>query len=455
MSFHPDGWNGLLGYKVFGWVCFWANYFVIFFCRRWLILLINLAFLQYMQPTCLKCKGRGFCGRVSCPIYAKSAAMFRVKDSFNKESFTGSAPAPFVGRAGYPYVNVGILSTGEHRDDAWLHDAPKHWSGNAFDIRRIIDLISGLVNSRFKADVKQRDKMLSVSQEVGMASKPVDVEMQLADKPRFSMKFDANSAPMGPHAELKKVMLTENPSVDSRVEKAVSDTDLLANDALVELYRKHFDENFLTKLFSVGNLGLGKNRKFVPTRWSITAVDDTLSKSLHAKIIDYPQIGHLAYFGSYLGNYYLIMLFPDAWGYELFESYMPNASWNASNEVNFTTDYEGYSGRKDYAENCAGGYYSVRLAVLEKLNDLHKQASVLVIRVITGEYTTPLGVWVTREAARKALASKPLEFGDRELMLRYAKALMKNKFGFDADAILSKSKILLNVKNQMKLTSFT
>ena len=28
-----------------------------------------------------------------------------------KEDFFGSSPAPFVGRYGYPYVNVGILAT--------------------------------------------------------------------------------------------------------------------------------------------------------------------------------------------------------------------------------------------------------------------------------------------------------------------------------------------------------
>ena len=31
-----------------------------------------------MQPKCLKCKGRGFCGRVVCPIVAKASALFRI-----------------------------------------------------------------------------------------------------------------------------------------------------------------------------------------------------------------------------------------------------------------------------------------------------------------------------------------------------------------------------------------
>jgi hypothetical protein len=394
------------------------------------------------------------CGRQFCPIYAKNDAMFKVKQAFSKDSFVGSSPAPFVGRYGYPNVNVGILSTGMHDEKAWLSDAPKYWSRKGFDIRKIIDIRSGLVNSRFRADVKQFNKMQEISQEVGMAKKPVDVEFSLEKKPSFRLNFDAYTAPMGPHATLKKASLTENPKIDSRVDKVVSDTDQKAVAGALDLYKKGFDENFLTRLISVGNLGVKKDRRFVPTRWSITAVDDMLARSIHKKVLDYPHSNHLAFFGSYLGNYYLIMFFPDAWGYELFETYMPNASWNQSSELNYTTDHEGYAGRKDYAQNCAGGYYSVRLAILEKLQEMKRQANVLAIRVITGEYATPLGVWVTREAARKALENRPLEFSGKELMLRYAKALISKKFGFDSERIMGNSILLKNQKNQTKLRQF-
>ena len=68
------------------------------------------------------------CGRTFCPITAKAEAMFKVKDKFNKEEFFGSSPAPFVGRFGYPRINVGILSPPEETNDAWLYDAPHFWS---------------------------------------------------------------------------------------------------------------------------------------------------------------------------------------------------------------------------------------------------------------------------------------------------------------------------------------
>ena len=118
------------------------------------------------------------------------------------------------------------------------------------------------------------------------------------------------------------------------------------------------------------------------------------------------------------------------------------------------TDYEPYESRKYYAEETAGGYYTVRLAVLEKLNEMKKQGSVLALRFITGDYTLPLGVFVTREAARKSLQSKPIEFSSMELMLEYAKKLVKKKFNFDLNNILNKSVLLKNMKQQSKLINF-
>ena len=85
---------------------------------------------------------------------------------------------------------------------------------------------------------------------------------------------------------------------------------------------------------------------------------------------------------------------------------------------------------------------------------MKKQGSVLALRFITGDYTLPLGVWITREAARKAMQSKPIEFSSKELMLEYAKKLAKKKFGFDLDGILKNSVLLRDMKQQSKLVKF-
>ena len=107
-----------------------------------------------------------------------------------------------------------------------------------------------------------------------------------------------------------------------------------------------------------------------------------------------------------------------------------------------------------YAFGTVGGYYTVRLAILEKLKELKRQASVLALRFITDEYTMPLGVWVTREATRKSMQSKPIEFSSKELMLEYARKLVKRKFSYNADYLLNASKLLKSIKQQTKLKKF-
>jgi len=407
-----------------------------------------------MKILCVKCKGRKFCGRVTCPIIAKSEAMFKVKKLTEKDFF-GSSPAPFVGHYGYPYVNVGILSPPQVTEDAWEYDAPRYWATKSYDIPKIVDYRSALINSRFKAQIKSsKNKFLELSQEIGMASKPVDVEVNLKKKPFVRLDFTPEIAPMGPKGEIKKAKATENPKIHTKVDKVVSDTDLKSIDAMLYLYKNDFDENFLSRILSIGTLGIKKNRRLVPTRWSITSVDSTLGNNFIKQIKDCQVANYQIYFGSYLGNYFLIMLFPEIWSYELFETYTPKASWNTSEEVQFATDYEPYGGRKKYAEQCAGGFYAPRLVITEKLKQMKRQASVLALRFITGEYSVPLGVAIVREATRKAMYSKPIEFSSKEEMIKYAKELVKNKFKYNLDYILKESKILKNIKTQTKLFSF-
>ena len=407
-----------------------------------------------MNVLCIRCKGRGFCGRQQCPHQLKLNSKVKVKDLLKSDSFDSASPAPFVGRFGYPNVNIGILAPPEKSEDTWLYDAPKYWANKNFQIPDIVDFRSSLINSRFNANVRVRNKFLEISQEVGMASLPVDLEFNLHQKPQFHLNADSTLAPTGPNAKLKQLEITSNPKIHTKVDKVNSDVDLKANEAILYLNKHGFDENFLSKMLSVGTIGVKKDRKLVPTRWSITATDDMLGKNLIKEIKDYKESEYFAYFGGYLGNYYLFLFFPEVWSYELFETYMPNASYNTSEEMAFTTDFESYDGRKNYASNTAGGYYTSRLAILEELSSMKRQSSVLSIRVITGEYSIPLGVWVTREASRKSLANKPLQFSSKELMLQYAENLVKTKFGFDLDKIINNSKLLKNISQQKKLTKF-
>ncbi len=410
-----------------------------------------------MNINCLRCKGSSplqSCGRTFCPLLARSEAVFRVNKVIKKTDFQGTSPAPFIGRFGYPDVNVGILSPPEIKDDAWEYDAPRYWSSHDYDIRKIIDFRSELINSSTKSNVRNKEKILDIAQEVGMAQAPVDMEINLLDKPMFRLNTDHYLAPQGPNARLRKAAITSNPKIHTKVDKVNSDTDLKAKEALLYLYKNNFDENFLSKVLSVAALGVKKNRKLVPTRWSITATDDMLGKDMIKTIKDYPEAEYSLYEGSYLGNYYFILAFPDIWSYELFETYLPNVSWNQTKDIQFTTDFEPYAGRKYYAHNCAGGYYTVRLAIAERLKNIRRQASCLAIRIITGEYAAPLGVWVTREAARKAMAHKPLNFYSKDLLISYVKNTVKKRFGYDISRIFDNSVLIKELREQKKLTEY-
>ncbi len=396
----------------------------------------------------------GDCGKGKCPICARNNAVFRSKNILQKEQFTSDAVAPFVGRFGYPNINVGIMAPPEQSKDSWLFDAPKYWSSHNYEIPRIVDFRSSLINSRQNLNIKKRIKFLEISQDVAMSSMPVDVEIILKEKPKFQLNLDSYMAPTGANAKLKKIELAENPKIHTKVYKVFEDTDLKANDSISYLYENKFDENFLSRLLSVGTLGIKKDRKLVPTRWSITATDDIIGKKLIEEIKKSNEVStYSAFFGSYLGNYYLILMFPEIWSYELFETYVaPDHEF--SKRTNFTTDFENNYGRKDYAKNTAGGYYTVRLAVLEKLKDMKRQASVLALRFITNEYTMPLGVWVTRESARKSVLDKGIGFSSKDLMIEYARKLVKKKFDYNADFLLNESILLKNIKQQSKLTRF-
>ena len=65
-----------------------------------------------------------------------------------------------------------------------------------------------------------------------------------------------------------------------------------------------------------------------------------------------------------------------------------------------------------------------------------------------------LGVWVVRQATRHALESKTIKFSSKELMLSYARLMIKKKFSFDAEELLKKSMLLKEIKEQKKLSSF-
>jgi DNA repair protein NreA len=382
---------------------------------------------------------------------------FESLDLDSNEFFGNSPPSIFVGRFGYPHVNVGVLSPVQTMKEAHLLDSPQDWIKLGLKDEEILKLRAKLVNSRFKSRVKNFDhKFMDLSQEIGMAHKPVEIEVELKNKPLSKFNLDRVNNPLSNNANAKNMKITENPKIKTVVDKTVSDIDLKSTLGLKKLYDKGVNENFLSKILSIGLLGLKKNRKLVPTRWSITATDDTVAKEILKKVKFNDSIDHTrVYFGGALGNYYLAIFFPGVWSYELFEMGVPFGvnPWSKS-EKYYAYDNETYDGRKKYALETAGGYYACRLGIVEKLSELKKQGSILVLRFITEEDRFPMGVWVCREATRKSMESGCIEFEDKDLAINYAKSLANKKFGVNISEIFETSKILNEVKTQKRISEF-
>ncbi len=154
-----------------------------------------------------------------------------------------------------------------------------------------------------------------------------------------------------------------------------------------------------------------------------------------------------------MGNQYLVLLFPNVFSFELFELYLPGSSWNPSETIKASTDYESYFGRKNYASNTSGGYYATRLPILEYLNKIKRQASILAIRIETPSYWASLGVWVVRESVRKTLAKK-IELATKGELIENAKKIGEMKFNFDCSQILKRSRIMNEVLTQTRLANW-
>jgi hypothetical protein len=383
---------------------------------------------------------------------------FKIKD-FSQISKVDSIspPSVFIGsKLKYPLVNVGILSPLNKDENSWLYDDAKYWAENNLNIEEVVGLRNGLLNSRFQAkvsDIRLNKKFVEIAKDIAISSKQVDIEIELKNRLIVGREKDKVLTPHGMRAGLKSVEITGNVKIDKKVDKVVND-DIKASEGMEFLYKNDFNEYTLSKILSVGVMGLKKNKKLVPTRWSITATDDILGKQLMKDVKNYPWIeNHELFYGEFMGNQYIILMFPSVWSFELFEMYLPHSSWNPGNEIKASTDMESYSGRKEYAFDTAGGYYASRFPVLEYLNSIKRQASVIALRIETPSYWAALGVWVVRESVKKALKNK-MRFTSREELIESVKKIGNIKYKFDFSDILNRSKLLREKKEQKSLRDF-
>ena len=382
---------------------------------------------------------------VKVNYYLKSVPLMASEDIAG-----ASPPSVFIGRIGYPHVYAGPLVPPVH-EDTGLYDLPEQWFGKSID--EIVGFRSLLVRGKHRVHVQkfnEAGKILDQTRELALAEKSVDIELNLTKKPQGSIFMDDNVQPFGPSAPIRDLHVG-NARFDTRIEKAYYDTDLRATNAVRELYSRGVMVTKIQRAFSVGAFGIEKNRRLVPTRWSITAVDDIISKSLMEKVKTFPEINEYRVYESvYLDNVFEILMIPAAWSYESMEAWYPGTVWNPNGKnTAIFSDYEGNDGRTTYAQ-IGGCYYSARLAVCEQLVKERRQATVIVLREARPGYIMPVGVWQVRENVRNAMRQKPYLFKNLGESLRFISGM----FEIPLPRWILQSELLKNALFQKRITDF-
>lgn len=402
---------------------------------------------------CVLCKGsRLLCGKTRCPIMVKVNYYLKSVPLMANEDIAGmSPPSVFIGRIGYPNVYAGPLVPPVHEDTS-IFDLPERWFGKSID--EIVGFRSLLVRGKHRVNVnnfKTAGKILDATRELALADNSVDTELNLTKKPRGSIFLDDDVQPFGPSAPIRDLRVG-NTRFDDRIEKAYYDTDLHATEAVLDLYNRGVFVTKIQKAFSVGAFGVEKKRRLVPTRWSITAVDDIVSKSLREKVKTYPEINEYRVYESiYMDNVFEILMIPAQWSYESMEAWYPGTVWNpAGKSVAIFSDYEGNGGRTTYAQ-IGGCYYSARLATCEQLFKEKRQATVIVLREARPGYIMPIGVWQVRENVRNAMRQKPFMFKSLAESLQF----IGGRFEIPLGRWIRQSELLKRALFQKTLTDFS
>ena len=331
---------------------------------------------------------------------------------FSSDSVSGtSPPSVFVGSHNYPKVFVGPMVPPIHGNTELL-DNPEKWKGKTLE--EIINFRLNLVRGIQKIPIEQTEgRYIENLQEVTMSSKPTDLDLIFNKKVSSNISIDGESAPFGPIGEIKSAKFSGSTSTKP-IEKIFYDKDMKAEDAVLELYNSGIEISKIQKCFSIGMLG--KKRKLVPTKWSITATDDIISKSIVDEVLENDIIDISKIFTyEHLGNIFSIILFPHRWIFEMVEA------WYSNGVLGFGSDNEDARGI-NHTPHIAGAYFAAKLAVSEYLLKNKIQAGVLIFREIRPEYAIPVGVWQVREGVREAMKNSPQNATNFNQALKIASA---------------------------------
>ncbi|MEM1687903.1 MAG: hypothetical protein QW184_01030 [Nanopusillaceae archaeon] len=356
-----------------------------------------------------------------------------------KENLYGfTPPSNLIIEKSYPIVSLGILFS--ELEDIEYYDNPVFWAMNEISMEKIIRYRSSLINAKKEVSVnisKKNDKLYEKIVESALSIKSVNLEVKL--KKILEAKFIPKiSSYYGFIGNLHDIKIVDNPKIPEKVEKVID--DVRAEDAVYYLYKNGFSDYYLSRLFSLGLFGLKINRKLVPSKWSITAIQSIIERKLlkeyysrSKKINEYFLFNYKFY-----GNDFYGILMPGNGKSELIEAILPGSVYSINNQLIVGRDDE------------SGGYYSLKLSFAEYIKDTKILGNLLVIRVITSEYRIPLGVWVVREGIKKMFMNKIGRFDNIKELISFLNSKIQAKYNLNVYKLLKYSKIY----NQKNILSF-
>ncbi|MBR9680769.1 MAG: hypothetical protein GOU98_03005 [Candidatus Altiarchaeota archaeon] len=327
--------------------------------------------MMISDKICTQCKGKLMCGLSTCPLFRKFDSFRNLK----KEILAPSPPNYMISWKGYPQVSIG-----PNLSLSGIHKKP-------YDLKleEFVTIRANELRTYQKASIRQ-------SEETALSINPVDFDVKLKHIPN-------RLSPHGFNAYATSITPGDT-KIPEKIYSVVDSFDIKAQDSILKLEKYGFD--YLVQILSTGNLGLKNQRKLVPTRWAITAVDSSLAKDLFLKIRNKDEIkNYELYKVNHWDNHFWIVLVPWGWGFEMLER------WHEGDVI---ADFEYARLKKDYAKNITGAYYSARLEILRHLEKQKRQATCIVIRQIGNKYIYPVGVWHIREAVKQGLKNKPEKF---------------------------------------------
>lgn len=393
------------------------------------------------------------CGKTQCPALLKLSSFLQINKKTQSQHMVGSSPPGiFVGRIGYPHVYAGPLVPPVLGNTS-LFNTPEEWIGKSF--QEIIGFRTNLIRGKFRVNVKKpyyNQRFTDDTLAIALSQDSISTDITFQKKPSGTFLIDNTLQPMGPSALMHRLKIGSS-RTDHRLENAYRDGDLKAEHAMLDLYHDQVPVSKIQRILSIGALGVQQQRKMVPTRWSITAVDSTISQRiLEEDVKRCPRINeYRVYEFNYLGNRFVILLIPANWSYEWIEAWYPGTAWNPGQQtIAMGGDWESYQGRTTYA-SIGGCYYSVRLAAAEFLAEEQRQARVIALREIYPSFLSPLGVWINREGVRAAFRqSNVKKFNTFQETLEYLTSRLRIALPYWIDT----SVLLKDELCQKKLTQY-